>query len=94
MRDAIKGSTPQLMQIDGWHLPYGGTPNMSAARCARVSYLNHDGTEPDIAKDFALSEMLLRSRHMSPFEHQARPTPGQRHANLKGWISHRTLIED
>lgn len=41
----------------------------SAARCARVSYLNHDGTTPDFDKDIKLANMLFYSEHMSPFEH-------------------------
>ena len=44
----------------------------SVGRCARVSYLNHDGSDPDIEKDAALHDRLLKDGHMSPFEHQAR----------------------
>jgi len=46
---------------------------VSVARCARVSYLNHDGSEPDLEKDIKLYEMLKRMEHLSPFEHQATP---------------------
>lgn len=69
---------------------------ISAARCARVSYLNHDGTNPDIDKDLALAERLLESKHMSPFEHQARLTGEDGTAlwgNLTGWNQHRKMIE-
>ena len=45
----------------------------SVARCARVSYLNHDNENPDIEKDIALADRLLEAGHMSPFEHQATP---------------------
>lgn len=45
---------------------------ISAARCARVSYLNHDGSKPDILKDLALAKRLINSGHMTPFEHQCR----------------------
>lgn len=45
----------------------------SAARCARVSYNNHNGTDTDIQKDIALADRLLNDGHMSPFEHQATP---------------------
>ncbi len=48
-------------------------PKISAARCARVSYLNHDNSYPDIEKDIALADKLLEAGHMSPFEHQATP---------------------
>ena len=44
---------------------------VSAARCARVSYLqNDDYTPADIKKDLELAERLLKEGHMSPFEHQ------------------------
>lgn len=70
---------------------------ISAARCARVSYLNHDGTQPDIEKDLALARRLLESKHMSPFEHQARVTGEDGTAlwgNLNGWDQFRKMIED
>jgi hypothetical protein len=71
-----------------WHLPYvieehnldfldaGTTRNaikVSVARCARVSYMTHDGRTPDIGEDLALAERLLGSvpLHASPAEHQA-----------------------
>jgi thymidylate synthase ThyX len=75
---------------------------ISAARCARVSYLTHNGEEPDIAKDLELYDRLVGSRpiHASPTEHQATPDTGDylSHSpalwgNLKGWIQHRKLIE-
>lgn len=48
---------------------------VSTARCARVSYLNHDGSKPSIEKDLALYERLAGSTpiHASPLEHQATP---------------------
>lgn len=92
MCDAIDLSTPWNLEIGEWHKPYGGMLKHSAARCARVSYLNHDGTEPDTGKDDDLAQMLIDSGHWSPFEHQATPTPNKRHANLNGWMSHRTAL--
>jgi thymidylate synthase-like protein len=48
---------------------------VSVARCARVSFLTHDGKQPDIAKDLELYERLVGSvpLHASPAEHQATP---------------------
>lgn len=69
---------------------------ISAARCARVSYLNHDGSNPDIEKDLALAKRLLDSKHMSPFEHQARVIDDDDAAlwgNFTGWDQHRKMIE-
>jgi thymidylate synthase ThyX len=45
---------------------------VSVARCARVSYLTHDGKR-DLQADLELHDRLLTSGHMSPFEHAARP---------------------
>lgn len=45
----------------------------SVARCARVSYNNHDNSTPDIEKDIKLADKLLAAGHMSCFEHQATP---------------------
>ena len=90
---AMDDSAGWRVKAGEWHNPYGGMPLHSAARCARVSYLNHDGTIPDEDKDLALAKMLMTSGHWSPFEHQATPTPGERHANLTGWTSQRTAMD-
>lgn len=94
----------------GWHLPYVTSEEahefatnprylakLSAARCARVSYLNHDGSKPDPQKDLGLYETLVGSRplHASPVEHQAHPAAAGhiRSGNFVGWTQHRKLIE-
>lgn len=94
-----------VTQISGWmkNPEFGAThidflPMISAARCARVSYLNHDGSTPDIEKDMKLAEMLFTSKHMSPFEHQAKlPDPENMDTglwgNFNGWEQHRKMIE-
>jgi hypothetical protein len=60
-----------------------GTPDIptaarvSAGRCARVSYLTHDGKR-DPKADVALTAGLDGNGHMSPLEHPARPmTPAE-----------------
>lgn len=86
MRDAMDRSLPLLLQPGEWHLPYINEKEreqypidillqVSAARCCRVSYLRHDGQEPDVQKDLALCDQLVGARplHASPFEHQATP---------------------
>lgn len=88
----------------GWHLPYVlagermGLPadtltKISAARCARVSYLTHDGDNPSIDKDLTLFDRLVGSSpmHASPIEHQAMPGSGQR--NFVGWKQLREFHE-
>jgi thymidylate synthase ThyX len=74
---------------------------ISAARCARVSYMNHDGTRPNIRKDLDLFDKLaVRPQgsedpvHLSPLEHPSfasgRATD---HANFKGWRQLRKEFE-
>ena len=46
----------------------------SAARCARVSYNNHDGKAANFDADLRLADQLLTGRHASPFEHTAMPS--------------------
>lgn len=112
MRDAIEASEPKRLFAGEWHLPYisdlelrkvfAGTlsradlPMISAARCARVSYLRHDGQQPSVEDDLTLAERLLASKHMSPFEHQARVTGDDGTAlwgNFTGWDQFRKMIE-
>lgn len=80
---------------------------VSAARCARVSYLTHDGQKPSIEKDLELYERLAGSQpiHASPLEHQATPdlydpqdydfyygwAQHELHGNLTGWKQFRKL---
>ena len=95
-----------------WHLPYVTKDErahwedrpevlaqISAARCARVSYLTHDGQRPNYQKDLALYDRLVGSRplHASPVEHQAWPMPfgmGDGFSgNFRGWHQFRKQIE-
>jgi hypothetical protein len=102
IRAAMEASTPAALQWGEWHLPYGprgqsegGAEALqsSVARCARVSYLTHDGRETPAEEDAALHDRLLDANppHMSPAEHQARAQRGQ-HANFNGWRSYRHLL--
>jgi len=104
MLKAMNSSRPRQLQPGQWHLPYVrgseyllysydsmGLQQISAARCARVSYLNHDGSKPDVKKDLELYEMLAKAPHASPFEHQATPVVG-RHGNFNGWKQFRQFI--
>lgn len=68
---------------------------VSSARCARVSYNNHDGSKPDIEKDLNLFERLSEGGHMSPLEHTCiRNIEYVPSANLMGWESLRYLLEN
>ena len=80
----INNSTPKNLSAGRWHLPYVSfqeenyhgievAKKLSAARLARVSYKNHDGSDPDVDRDIKLHDMLYDEGHESPFEHIARP---------------------
>lgn len=99
MDGAMNERDPELLTEGEWHLPYVTADEkvhhtteelimFSAARCARVSYLNHDKSKPSQDKDFELYNMLAVRPyddgkghvlgdndpvHLSPLEHQATP---------------------
>lgn len=70
----------------------------SVARCARVSYLNHEGKIPSIEEDMNLYDRLVGSApiHASPAEHQARASsdPTLVSGNLRGWIQFRKTLSN
>jgi thymidylate synthase ThyX len=103
MLQAYGASTPQPVALGRWHLPLiqdderelpdAELCKLSVARCARVSYLTHDGKR-DRGKDLELYERLLgggANGHWSPFEHVATPAldPQQHSANFVGWEQYR-----
>jgi len=68
-------------------------PKISSARCARVSYLTHDGKR-DLGKDIELHDRLIENGHMSPFEHTAEAAEdSERFGNFFGWRQYRKLIK-
>lgn len=119
IRDAMTHHQPRELADDEWHLPYirdeeRGLPieqlvKMSAARCARVSYLKHDGVAPSLEDDLTLYERLVGSMpiHASPIEHQAAPDTlwsfdegetekwewPELHGNFVGWKQYRKMVE-
>jgi thymidylate synthase ThyX len=109
MRAQWERHRPEARDYDEWHLPLvgacAGHPNdrelpldqlikVSVGRCARVSYLTHDGVR-DAAADLLLHDRLLANGHLSPFEHAARPmSPAELGeskwcGNFCGWRSYR-----
>jgi thymidylate synthase ThyX len=66
----------------------------AVARCARVSYLTHDG-QHDPAADVSLADRLAASGHWSPFEHvaQALEDPDERVGNFLGWRQLRANVD-
>lgn len=84
MAQAMIASTPIQLSPGEWHLPYIRDEDRaetsdwmtlayaSAGKCARTSYLTHDGIR-SLNEDTSLSMDLKTSGHMSPFQHPARP---------------------
>lgn len=107
MKRVMEESTPIVRQVGEWHLPYVQAEErkmypvdmlikMSAARCARVSYLKHDKTKPNVEDDIALYHRLITSKpaHASPIEHQATPFSKADYAsnNFWGWEQFRSTL--
>lgn len=71
----------------------------SAARCARSSYDNHDGTTATLVKDLVLWDQLVESKpmHSSPVEQQGTPMSqpyNDWHTDgSKGWIDGVTHVD-
>lgn len=108
MKDIYEKHSPEFLEHWEWHLPFiqpeeldgkfelsEEARKISAARCARVSYLTHDGTR-DLDADLTLYERLVSGGHMSPLEHVAIAEPvepdGTFYGNFKGWKQFRKFI--
>lgn len=107
IRQAMDDSKPTPMKAGEWHMPYimpderqkYGTSTLlqvSAARCARVSYLTHDGRR-DIEADLRLFNRLVEGSgfgHWSPMEHQAMALKHpERSGPFIGWLQYRKGFE-
>lgn len=118
MHNQYQEAVPQILKYDEFHLPYiheeektkyplEDLIKFSVSRCARVSYLNHDQSQPNQEKDLNLYDGLVGSDplHASPTEHQARPSEGSEYVCDKGnidayhgnfspdWLQYRKFIE-
>nr|DAV58244.1 MAG TPA: FAD-dependent thymidylate synthase [Caudoviricetes sp.] len=108
---AIKKAMDESVPVERiFHLPYlreeendclrwtyAQRAKISAARCARVSYLNHNKQMPSIDEDFALADRLIEAGHMSPFDHQAMFNDGEKYRNenrnFTNWKPYRAILE-
>ncbi len=103
MWQAYAESKPNELFAGDYHLPLIGFPGdealglgdqikVSIGRCARVSYLTHNGTR-DTQADIELYHRLEESGHFSPFEHVATPYAFHYyHGNFQGWTQVRKLL--
>jgi hypothetical protein len=108
-RDLYDANTPDYKEWGEWHLPlfgfpgdedlpYTAAPKLSIARCARVSYLTHDGRR-DTSADIELHDRLAASGHWSPFEHAAQATQTGGHNDVHAcsnfhpsWLQYRKFF--
>ncbi len=102
MREALYTSVPMYTSREQWHLPFiqedekhlplDDLIRVSVARCARVSYLTHDGVR-DINVDIDLYNKLVTADppHWSPLEHVATPM-WLSSGNFEGWEQLRHIV--
>ena len=103
---AREESKPDKLMPGEWHIPFISEEDdligvtqavlVSVGRCARVSYLNHEGKR-SLDDDVKLHDKLLSSnpKHLSPFEHQAQAQVQSFNcANFKGFKQYRKFIEE
>lgn len=85
-------------ELDNTRWTYTQKAKISAARCARVSYLNHNKQMPSVDEDFALADRLIEAGHMSPFDHQAifnnLKFYCNENRNFTNWKPYRAILED
>lgn len=105
MLDLYNTNKPVEKQVGEWHLPlifeedrfYSGCIELvSAGRCARVSYLTHDGKR-DWGADEELANKLGKNNppHASPLEHPAIALQVDDYiGNFYGWKQLRKFVEN
>lgn len=85
-------STPKILNVGEWHLPYvisderqdaffKNNPELlrqvSAARCCRVSYLKHDGSVASVSDALALCEKLIGAKPLHASPFEHQATPDE-----------------
>jgi thymidylate synthase ThyX len=105
MVEAHQASAPQELKKNEWHIPlcnYEGDDKLTTfqklqvatGRCARVSYLTHDGKR-DIQADIDLCKRLGASGHWSPFEHCAKAMGNDNYyGNFQGFRQYRKYFKN
>lgn len=105
-REAMDASDPRKLDWGEWHVPFAEKMgegltlkqrlDISAARCARLSYETHNTKKVDHEADLKLANSRLWPlKHVSPFEHQAQAFRDlSMSGNLRnGWAQYRHLKE-
>jgi thymidylate synthase ThyX len=106
MLDLYESNEPSFINYGEWTTPYTypgeefdtteDRMEISVARCARVSYLNHDGVR-DLEADFKLYNDLVSAKpmHAAPLEFVATPlVPGLKPmGNFTGYRQYRHIVQ-
>jgi len=105
MQRAYGENLPVTLRAGEWHLPLlqpeadrelsiEDKVRVCTARCARVSYLTHEGTR-DVQKDIELHDGLSTNGHWSPFEHVAKALDhAKRVGNFVGYEQYRKSFQN
>lgn len=107
MRELYQSHAPQVLQPGDWHLPWVKKlerhryslemlKQISAARCARTSYLLPEGGFSTPERDLELcAKLVAPPLHASPFENVALALPtSERTGNFVGWKQQRKFFEN
>ncbi len=110
--EACASSKPQRLKAGQWHLPLvtgydedvlrqhdlsdAHLCRISTGRCARTSYMTHEGKREPV-KDLELCNELQKNGHMSPFEHAAQAMTTEEWKKYAEhlaceWINHRIPV--
>jgi hypothetical protein len=93
----MNNSTPKLLQIGEWHIPFGGEDlKVATAKCARVSYTTVGSTSSNShTADIDLYNRLVENGHKSPLEHSCQVASDDSwYYNIKGFKSLRYIVEN
>lgn len=101
-------ANPRACYWGDWHMPefnggewtsdFGANLRIAVARCARLSYLTHEGVF-DSKADIAMHDRLRDNRHWSPFEHVAQAVERHKRSNWDndyycGWFQYRKMHDN
>lgn len=107
MKAAYDASEPVELIEGEWHTPFyadevdyqlsqADVIKAAVARCARVSYKQHDSDRMNLVNDIKLHDRLLSANppHLSPFEHVAQALgKSEKRANFIGFEPYRFQLE-
>lgn len=96
MKEAMNNSTPKVLKVGEWHIPFGDNLQVATAKCARVSYTTVGSTSNSShTADIELYNRLVENGHKSPLEHSCQVASDSNwYYNIKGFKSLRYIVEN